>query len=102
MSLQNRPVSNPVISVSTNCYQLPTKFLHLSDNGLEIRSVFLYIFKAFDKDKHKGLIFKLKQNAISGENLHILSDFLSNRKQSDELKCHAGVSHGSILGPLIM
>ena len=37
--------------------------------------------KAFDKDWHEGLIFKLKQNGISGELLRISSDFLSNRKQ---------------------
>ena len=29
----------------------------------------------------RGLIFKLKQNGISGDVLQILFDFLSNRKQ---------------------
>ena len=28
-AVRTSPISNPVISVSTNCYQLPTKFLHL-------------------------------------------------------------------------
>ena len=51
------------------------------DNGLEVRSAVLDISKVFDKAWHEGLIFKLKQNTISGELLHILSDFLSNRKQ---------------------
>ena len=41
------------------------------DNGLEVRSVFLDISKAFDKVWYEGLLFKLKQNDISGELLHI-------------------------------
>ena len=57
----------------------------------------------------KWVIFKLKHNGISGESLHILSDFLSNRKQRVVLNgqnlsltnIHAGVSQGSILGPLL-
>ena len=51
------------------------------DDGLEVRGVFLDMSKAFNKVWHKGLIFKLKQNGISGDLLQILSDFLSNRKQ---------------------
>ena len=51
------------------------------DNGLEVRSVFLDISKAFDEVWQEGLIFKLKQNGISGKRLHILSDFLNNSKE---------------------
>ena len=50
------------------------------DNGLEVTSVFVEISKAFDKFWHEGFIFKLKQNGISVELLHILSNFSSNRK----------------------
>ena len=50
------------------------------DNGLEVRSVFLNISKAFDKAWHEELIIKLKQNGISGELLHIFK-FLSGFKQ---------------------
>ena len=50
------------------------------DNGLEVRGAFLDISKTFDEVCHERLIFKLKLNGISGELLHILSDFLSNRK----------------------
>ena len=51
------------------------------DDGFKVRSVFLDISKAFDNIWHQGIIFKLRQNGISGGLLNILSDFLSNRKQ---------------------
>ena len=37
------------------------------DDGLEVRSVFSDISKAFDKVWHNGVIFKLEQNGISGD-----------------------------------
>ena len=46
------------------------------------QSFFLDISKEFDKLWHKRIIFKLKQNDISGEFLNLLCDFLRNRKQS--------------------
>ena len=72
-------------------------------------SVFLNISKVFDKFWHEGIIFKLKRNDISSELLHILSDFLSNRKQrvvlngqkSSWTNVHAGDPQRSILGPLL-
>ena len=51
------------------------------DDGFEVRGVFLDISKAFDKVWHEGLIFKLKQNGISGNLLNLLCDFLRNKKQ---------------------
>ena len=79
------------------------------DEGFEVRGVFLDISKAFDKVWHEGLIFKLKQNGISGNLLNLLCDFLRNRKQrvllngqvSDWSDVRAGVPQGSILGPLL-
>ena len=93
---------NQLLSIT---HEICTSF----DSGLEVRSVSLDISKAFDKVWHEGLIFKLKQNDISGELLHILSDFLSNRKQRRVLNAqnsswtnvHAGVPQGPILGPLL-
>ena len=41
----------------------------------------LDIPKAFDKVRHEGLIYKLKQNGISGKLLNIIKDFLDSRKQ---------------------
>ena len=51
------------------------------DKGFEVRGVFLDISKAFNKIWYEGLIFKLKQNGISGNLLNLLCDFLRNRKQ---------------------
>ena len=64
---------NQLLSITN---EISTSF----DNGLEVRGAFLDISKTFDKVCHEGLIFKLKLNGISGELLHILSDFLYNRK----------------------
>ena len=83
---------------------------HSMDEGYEIRGVFLDISKAFDKVWHEGLVFKLKQNGISGNLLNIFEDFLRNRKQKVVLNgqtsnwenIHAGVPQGSILGPLLL
>ena len=58
---------NQLLSVT---HEIFTSF----DNGFEVRNNFLDMYKAFDKIWHKGIIFKLKQNSISGELLYILSD----------------------------
>ena len=58
---------------------------------------------------HEGLIFKLKQNGISGKLFNLIKDFLKNRKQRVVLNgqfslwadVDAGVPQGSILGPLL-
>ena len=51
------------------------------DDGFEVRGIFLDISKAFDKVWHKVIIFRLKQNGISGKLLSVLSDFLKDSKQ---------------------
>ena len=56
-----------------------------------------------------GLIFKLEQNDISGDQLNILIGFLSNKKQRVKLNgqvsaragVNAGVLQGSIFSPLL-
>ena len=43
--------------------------------------VFFRHSKAFDKVRHNGLIYKLKQNGVPGDLLNILTNFLKQRKQ---------------------
>ena len=71
--------------------------------SLETRAVFLDISKAFDKVWHDGLIFKLKQNGISGSILKHFKNYLHNRTQRVVLNSssESGVPQGSVLGPLL-
>ena len=77
--------------------------------SLEVRAVFLHISKAFDKVWHQGLLFKLKQNGISGKLLNHLESYLHNRKLrvalngifSEYAHVESGVLQGSVLGPLL-
>ena len=49
-------------------------------DDLEVRGVFFYIFKAFDKVWHDSLIYKLRQNGVIGKVLNILTNFLKPGK----------------------
>ena len=53
------------------------------DEDFEVKGVFLDISKAFDKVWHKGLIYKLKQNGMSGKFLNIIKDFLDSKKNRE-------------------
>ena len=60
----------------TNQLLAITHEIHKSfDEGFQVRGVFLDISKAFGKVWHEGLIFKLKQNGISGNLINLLCDF---------------------------
>ena len=52
------------------------------DNGLEVRSIFLDIPKAFHKVWHEGFIFKFKQTPFLVNFFTSYLIFLSNRKQT--------------------
>ena len=77
--------------------------------SLEVRAVFLDISKAFDKVWHDGLIFKLKQNGVSGSLLMFFQNYLNNRQQRVTINgsysvisaVESGVPQGSVLGPLL-
>ena len=79
------------------------------NDPLEVRAVFLDLSKAFDKVWHEGLLFKLKQNGISGSLLEFFESYLNNRKQrvvlngstADYEDIKSGVPQGSVLGPLL-
>ena len=67
------------------------------------------ISKVFDKVCHDGLIFKLKQNGVSGSLLSPFENYFSDRKQRVVLNgstaeyenIKSGVPQGSVLGPLL-
>ena len=59
---------NQLLSITRELYQP-------SNEGL-VYSVFLNISKAFDKVWHDGIIFKLKQNGISGNLFKSVVKFL--------------------------
>ena len=104
-------VSVQVIPLQTSYYILVDEIHQAfeSTECLEIRAVFLDISNALDKVWHDGLIFKSKQNGISGNLLKLFQNYLSNRKQcailngaySDYSDVESGVPPGSVLGPLL-
>ena len=83
---------------------------HDLDFGKEVRVIFCDISKAFDRVWYAGLVHKLQAMGILGNGnlLHWFIGYLSNRKYSVVLPgvqakwnfIYAGVSQGSILGPL--
>ena len=67
--------------------------------------MFLDISEAFDRVWHDGLLFKLKQNGVSGNLFHLITSFLSGRFQRVLLSgqtsdWETAVPQGSILVPL--
>ena len=49
------------------------------DNGLEVQGIFLDISKAFHKVWDTGLLYKLKQNGISGKLFDTITNFLTSK-----------------------
>ena len=48
---------------------------------IDVRGVFLEIWKVFDKVWHDGLIFKVKSYGVEGELLLLLKNYLHHREQ---------------------
>ena len=67
---------NQLISVTHEIYRAFN-----CNPSLEVRGIFLDLPKAFDKDWHQGLLFKLESFGIRGMLLNLLEDYLSNRFQ---------------------
>ena len=60
----------------------------------EVRHVFSDMSKAFDKVWDEGLLFKLKQNGISGQILNLLTSYLDKRKKRVLLNgCEASLGY---------
>ena len=100
-----KPVDSCINQLLSITHEIYSSF----DEGLEVRSVFLNISKAFDKVWHDGIVFQLTQDGMSGNLLQPLRNFLNERKQWVVLNgqffswknVNAGVPQGSILGPLL-
>ena len=93
---------NRILAILDNIYQG-------FDEHMDSIFVSLDISKAFDRVWHEGLLFKLKQNGITGSLHAWFASYLSQRRQkvviagrsSTYQPIHAGVPQGSILGPLL-
>ena len=76
-------------------------------NGLEVWSILLEISKAFDKEWHKRVLYKL--NGVSGKLFDIITVFLDLKKQRivfngqyfSWTSVESGVPQGSIFGSLL-
>ena len=77
----NQSSFKPVDSCINKLLSISHKIYKSFDDGFEMRGVFLDISKAFDKVSYNCIIFKLKQNGISGKLLSVLSDVLEDSKQ---------------------
>ena len=69
---ENQPGFKPGDSCINQLLSITRDIYKSLDDGFEIKGVFLDISKAFDKVWHEGLIYKLKQNGISGKLLNII------------------------------
>ena len=98
-------IENDLISSNQSCFKPGGSYINqlLSitheiyksfDYRFKMRGILLDISKAFDKAWHKGIIFKLKQNVISGKLLSVLSDFLKDREQRVILNWQVSSSTG--------
>ena len=108
---KNQSGFRPGDSTTNQLIDLVNEIHHAFDSttSLEFRAIFLDISKAFDKVWHDGLIFKMRQNGISGQLLKLFQNYLNNRKQrvvingfqADYSNIESGVPQGSVLGPLL-
>ena len=84
-------------------------FCKAIDEGKEVSAIFCDVSKAFDRVRHKGLLYKLQTVGKPGHLLQWFTDYLNNRKQrvvlpgvfSHWTDLKAGMPQGSILGPLV-
>ena len=68
----NQSGFRPGDSTINQLLAITTEIYNAFENHAETRAAFLDMSKAFDKVWHKGLLFKLKQNGISGNLLKMI------------------------------
>lgn len=96
-------------STSDAIRQLTSYVTNQLDRGSKCIGIFLDLAKAFDTVSVPLLLRKLESVGIRGMPLRLLTDYMSNRKQSlrvadvvsDEENIHYGVPQGSVLGPTL-
>ena len=79
------------------------------DPTQDVRGIFLYISKAFDKGWHEGLLFKLKMDGVKGVLSNLLWNYLHERNErvvrngqiSSWGLIRSGGPQGLVLGPLL-
>ena len=84
---QNQSAFKPSRSCINQLLSITHQIYKSFDDGHEVRSVFLDISKDCDKVWHKDLIFKLKENNISGNLLSTLTDIVKFGKERVVLNC---------------
>ena len=96
-------------SCLSNLLETVDIILDMLDEGAPVDLLYFDFSKAFDTVPHYRLLSKLEGYGISGSMLHIVRDFLSDRKIrvvvggefSDSCEVSSGVPQGSVLGPLL-
>ena len=79
------------------------------DRDVEVALVQIDFSGAFDRVKHGGLVFKLREAGVGGLILKVFRNFLSSRTQrvkvdgvcSSSIDAVSGVPQGSVLGSLL-
>ena len=96
-------------STNTNLVIYTSKIMNQLESGKQIDSIYTDFSKASDRVNHEILFHKLKALGVSGNLLHWLISYLSNRTQqikfqgkiSKLVNVTSGVPQGSHLGPLL-
>jgi hypothetical protein len=96
-------------STATNLLESLSDWTLTIDNKSTQTVIYVDFSKAFDSVSRPKLITKLEGYGISGDLLHLISDFLSQRTQrtrvgrslSDSVDLSSGIVQGSCLGPLL-
>ena len=101
--------SLPGRSCQTNLLIMLTCITEATDKIIITDVIYLDLAKAFVSVPHKRLIYKLSKYGITGNLLHWISNFLSQRRQyvrvnlalSEGKSVINGVPQRSILGPIL-